>query len=77
MSDRRKDMWKLLYSLVNRNETQLDDVFVFVDDILCKEPSLIRYSVKESTNRFQDTFILWLVNKLVKSLKVEIGQDYE
>ncbi|TMW41881.1 hypothetical protein DOY81_013039, partial [Sarcophaga bullata] len=58
MSDRRKDMWKLLYSLVNRNETQLDDVF-------------------ESTNRFQDTFILWLVNKLVKSLKVEIGQDYE
>ncbi|KNC28437.1 Serine/threonine-protein kinase ATR [Lucilia cuprina] len=77
MTDRRKDMWKLLYSLVNRNETELNDVFVFVDDILCKEPSLIRYSVKESTNRFQDTFILWLVNKLVKSLKVESDQDYE
>ncbi|XP_065362796.1 serine/threonine-protein kinase ATR [Calliphora vicina] len=77
MTDRRKDMWKLLYNLVNRNETELNDVFVFVDDILCKEPSLIRYSVKESTNRFQDTFILWLVNKLVKSLKVETDQDYE
>lgn len=77
MTDRRKDMWKLLYSLVNRNESELNDVFVFVDEILCKEPSLIRYSVKDSTNRFQDTFVLWLVNKLVKSLKVESGQDYE
>lgn len=77
MSDRRKDMWKLLYSLVNRNETELNDVFNCVDDILCKEPSLIKPSAKETNNRFQDTFILWLVNKLVKSLKVEEGQDYE
>lgn len=71
MSERRKDMWRLLYNLVNRNETQLSDVFVFVDDILCKEPSLIRHSSKEATNRFQDAFIMWLINKLVGSLDIE------
>lgn len=66
MVDRRKDIWKLLYSLVNCTTTDLNDVFAFINDILCKEHSLIRQSVRESTNRFQDTFILWLTSKLIK-----------
>lgn len=77
MADRRKDMWRLLYSVVNRDETGLYDVLVFVDDILCQEPSLIRHSLKSNTNKFQDAFILWLVNKLLRSLNLADGADNE
>ncbi|KAL9884965.1 ATR serine/threonine kinase meiotic 41 isoform 1-T4 [Glossina fuscipes fuscipes] len=66
MVGRRKDIWRLLYSLVNCTTTDLNDVFAFINDILCKEHSLIRQSTRESTNCFQDTFILWLTSKLIK-----------
>lgn len=69
MSGRRKDMWKLLYSIVNREDTGLQNVLTYVNDILCKDPSLLGQSSEESLNRFQDTFILWLVNKLLDALK--------
>uniref|UniRef100_A0A1A9WZ82 Serine/threonine-protein kinase ATR n=1 Tax=Glossina brevipalpis TaxID=37001 RepID=A0A1A9WZ82_9MUSC len=69
--DRRKNIWKLLYSLVNCTATDIKDVFGFISDILCKEHSLIRQSIREPTNRFQDTFILWLVNKLIKSFSFQ------
>ncbi|XP_073836714.1 ATR serine/threonine kinase meiotic 41 [Musca autumnalis] len=77
MADRRKDMWRLLYSVVNRDETGLLDILVFVDDILCKEPSLIRHSLKANTNKFQDAFILWLVNKLLRSLNLQEAPEGE
>uniref|UniRef100_W8C8V5 Serine/threonine-protein kinase ATR n=1 Tax=Ceratitis capitata TaxID=7213 RepID=W8C8V5_CERCA len=68
MSTRRKDIWKLLYNLVSREGTDLNDVFAFVDDILCREPSLIRPSLRELNNRFQDTFVLWIINKFINGL---------
>ncbi|XP_039959425.1 serine/threonine-protein kinase ATR [Bactrocera tryoni] len=68
MSTRRKDIWKLLYNLVSRDGTDLNDVFAFVDDILCREPSLIRPSLRELNNRFQDTFVLWIINKFINGL---------
>ncbi|XP_030556756.1 serine/threonine-protein kinase ATR [Drosophila novamexicana] len=69
MSGRRKDMWKLLYSLVNRNQGNLSAVYNVVDDILCQDPSLISCSsVRELKNKFQDTFLLWLLNKLAGCL---------
>lgn len=71
MSGRRKEMWKLLYSIVNREDTSLRDVFAYVDDILCKDPSLLGQSSEEAVNQFQDAFILWLINKLLEALKRE------
>lgn len=69
MSGRRKDMWKLLYNLVNRNQGNLSAVYNVVDDILCQDPSLISCSsVRELKNKFQDTFLLWLLNKLAGCL---------
>lgn len=70
MSTKRKDIWKLLYNLVSRDGTDLNDVFAFVDDILCREPSLIRPSLRELNNRFQDTFVLWIINKFINGLGV-------
>lgn len=65
MSGRRKDMWKLLYNLVNRNQSNLSAVYNVVDDILCQDPSLISCSsVNELKSEFQDAFLLWLLNKL-------------
>ncbi|XP_030382288.1 serine/threonine-protein kinase ATR [Scaptodrosophila lebanonensis] len=69
MSHRRKEMWKLLYNLVNGSETNLMAMYSVVDDILCQEPSLISCSsVRELNNKFQDTIVLWLLNKLAKCL---------
>ncbi|XP_017063687.2 serine/threonine-protein kinase ATR [Drosophila eugracilis] len=69
MSNQRKDMWKLLYNHVNRNVTNLSRVYSVIEDILCQEPSLISCSlVRELHNKFQDTFLLWLLNKLAKCL---------
>ncbi|KAH8378097.1 hypothetical protein KR093_009279 [Drosophila rubida] len=69
MTDRRKDMWKLLYSLVNRNKANLSAVYHVVDDILCQDPSLISCSsMGELENKFQDIFLLWLLNKLAVCL---------
>ncbi|XP_060666680.1 serine/threonine-protein kinase ATR isoform X1 [Drosophila nasuta] len=65
MTGRRKDMWKLLYNLVNRNKANLSAVYHVVDDILCQDPSLISCSsMDELQNEFQDIFLLWLLNKL-------------
>ncbi|XP_017055636.1 serine/threonine-protein kinase ATR [Drosophila ficusphila] len=69
MSNQRKDMWKLLYNHVNRNGSNLSRVYTVIEDILCQEPSLISCSlVRELHNKFQDTFLLWLLNKLAKCL---------
>ncbi|XP_067639107.1 serine/threonine-protein kinase ATR [Eurosta solidaginis] len=80
MSTRRKDIWILLYNLVARDGTDMNDVFTFVDDILCREPSLIRPSLRELNNRFQDTFVLWIVNKFIKGLgdasKADDGRSF-
>lgn len=65
MSNRRSEIWKLLYNLVKNNQSDSVDVFVFVEDIICKEPSLIRpFSLQEYNNKFQDTFIFWLISNL-------------
>lgn len=66
MSGKRKDMWKLLYNLVNRNKANLSAVYHVVDDILCQDPSLISScsSLEELQHKFQDIFLLWLLNKL-------------
>ncbi|KAH8263542.1 hypothetical protein KR044_010268 [Drosophila immigrans] len=70
MTGRRKDMWKLLFSLVNRNKANLGAVYHVVDDILCQDPSLISCSsMDELQNKFQDIFLLWLLNKLAVCLK--------
>ncbi|ALC39342.1 mei-41 [Drosophila busckii] len=63
MSDKRIDMWKLLYSLVNRNQANLSAVYNVVDDILCQDPSLISCSTVRD-DKLQDNFLLWLLNKL-------------
>ncbi|XP_026848306.1 serine/threonine-protein kinase ATR [Drosophila persimilis] len=69
MANHRKEMWKLLYSLVNRNGGNLSQAYAVIEDILCQEPSLISCSlVRELNNKFQDTFLLWLLNKLAKCL---------
>ncbi|XP_034652037.1 serine/threonine-protein kinase ATR [Drosophila subobscura] len=69
MANHRKEMWKLLYNLVNRNEGNLSQAYTVIEDILCQEPSLISCSlVRELNNKFQDTFLLWLLNKLAKCL---------
>ncbi|XP_016978995.2 serine/threonine-protein kinase ATR [Drosophila rhopaloa] len=69
MSNQRKDMWKLLYNHVNRNGSNLSRVYTVIEEILCQEPSLISCSlVRELHNKFQDTFLLWLINKLAKCL---------
>nr|XP_017035328.1 serine/threonine-protein kinase ATR [Drosophila kikkawai] len=69
MSNQRKDMWKLLYNHVNRNGANLAQVYTVIEDILCQEPSLISCSlVRELNNKFQDTFLLWLLNKLARCL---------
>lgn len=70
MSGKRKDMWKLLYNLVNRNKANLSAVYHVVDDILCQDPSLISScsSVEELKDKFQDIFLLWLLNKLTVCL---------
>ncbi|XP_034474679.1 serine/threonine-protein kinase ATR [Drosophila innubila] len=70
MSGKRKDMWKLLYNLVNRNKANLSAVYHVVDDILCQDPSLISScsSVEELKYKFQDIFLLWLLNKLTVCL---------
>nr|XP_016925337.1 serine/threonine-protein kinase ATR [Drosophila suzukii] len=69
MSNQRKDMWKLLYNHVNRNGSNLSRVYTVIEGILCQEPSLISCSlVRELHNKFQDTFLLWLLNKLAKCL---------
>ncbi|XP_017006406.3 serine/threonine-protein kinase ATR [Drosophila takahashii] len=69
MSNQRKDMWRLLYNHVNRNASCLSRVYTVIEDILCQEPSLISCSlVRELHNKFQDTFLLWLLNKLAKCL---------
>ncbi|XP_033169456.1 serine/threonine-protein kinase ATR [Drosophila mauritiana] len=69
MSTQRKDMWKLLYNHVNRNVSNFSGVYSVIEDILCQEPSLISCSlVRELHNKFQDTFLLWLLNKLAKCL---------
>ncbi|KAH8372589.1 hypothetical protein KR009_000145 [Drosophila setifemur] len=70
MSSQRKDMWKLLYNHVNRNQAHLPQVYTVIEDILCQEPSLISCSlVWELHNKFQDTFLLWLLNKLVSCMR--------
>jgi len=62
-------MWKLLYNHVNRNVSNFSGVYSVIEDILCQEPSLISCSlVRELHNKFQDTFLLWLLNKLAKCL---------
>lgn len=62
----RNDMWKLLYNVVGKNQTDMNAIFAFVDDILCREPSLIRpYSLRQLNNRIQDTFVEWLINEFV------------
>jgi len=62
-------MWKLLYNHVNRNGSNLSRVYTVIEGILCQEPSLISCSlVRELHNKFQDTFLLWLLNKLAKCL---------
>ncbi|EDV36459.1 uncharacterized protein Dana_GF12969 [Drosophila ananassae] len=77
MSGQRKDMWKLLYNHVNRNAANLAQVYTVIEDILCQEPSLISCSlVRELHNGFQDTFLLWLLNKLAKCLS-ESGNSSE
>ncbi|KAL7740317.1 hypothetical protein ACLKA6_018761 [Drosophila palustris] len=70
MSGKRKDMWKLLYNLVNRNKANLSAVYHVVDDILCQDPSLISScsSLEELQHKFQDIFLLWLLNKLTVCL---------
>ncbi|XP_022227139.2 serine/threonine-protein kinase ATR [Drosophila obscura] len=69
MANHRKEMWKLLYNLVNRNEGNLSQAYTVIEDILCQEPSLISCSlIRELNNKFQDTFLLWLLNKLAKCL---------
>ncbi|KAH8287614.1 hypothetical protein KR054_010754 [Drosophila jambulina] len=69
MSNQRKDMWKLLYNHVNRNGANLAQVYTVIEDILCQEPSLISCSlVRELNTKFQDTFLLWLLNKLARCL---------
>lgn len=69
MSDERKDVWKVLYTMVNRNQANLEAVYSVVDNILCRDPSLICCSsLLEVRNEFQDVFLLWLLNKLAASL---------
>ncbi|XP_017126550.1 serine/threonine-protein kinase ATR [Drosophila elegans] len=69
MSNQRKDMWKLLYNHVNRNGANLSRVYTVIEEILCQEPSLISCSlVRELHTKFQDTFLIWLLNKLAKCL---------
>ncbi|KAH8403296.1 hypothetical protein KR222_009973 [Zaprionus bogoriensis] len=69
MSEQRKDMWKLLYTLVTRNHDNLPTVYHVIDDILCKHPSLICCtSLPELLCEFQDVFLLWLLNKLAVCL---------
>ncbi|XP_053950399.1 serine/threonine-protein kinase ATR [Anastrepha ludens] len=75
MSARRKDIWKLLYDLVTRDGTDLNDVFAFVDGILCREPSLIRPSLRELNNRFQDTFVFWIISKFIKGFDDSNNSD--
>ncbi|XP_046866089.1 serine/threonine-protein kinase ATR [Drosophila willistoni] len=65
---RRKEMWKILYNVVNRSEIggNLEEVFNVIDEILCQEASLI--SGSEFNCKFQDTFLLWLLNKLAQCI---------
>lgn len=69
MSEQRKDVWKLLYNMVNRNQANLAAVYSVVDNILCQDPSLICCSsLLETRNEFQDVFLRWLLNKLAACL---------
>lgn len=77
MVDRRKEMWKLLYNVVSRENTGLLEIFSCVDDILCNELSLLGQFSEMSVNKFQDTLILWLVNQLLRALNLPTPQHVQ